>query len=240
MPKIFKNLFLFVGILGFALPIYALDPTLQKADSLFNSQRFSEAGELYLNALDQAKKTSKSTLLKLAFIEEGRDNDVQAIFYLHQFYLLQPEKQVKIKIEELANKNKFQGYSIDEADYGYFLYRTYGPLVEKVLLAVAIGLFLFLIYRRLKGNSLGYTPVFTLIFLLVSAYFFNFSLPYKRAIVFGEKNLLMSAPSSGSSLLGTLEKGHRVEWIGENDVWYEIKWNEKKGWVKKSGLLFFL
>jgi uncharacterized protein YgiM (DUF1202 family) len=42
------------------------------------------------------------------------------------------------------------------------------------------------------------------------------------------------------TLLGTLEKGHRVEWIGENDVWYEIKWNEKKGWVKKSGLLFFL
>jgi hypothetical protein len=213
---------------------------LKKADSLFAAQRFSEARELYSEAFSTEKKTSKADLLKLAFMEEGRDNAVLAIYYLHQFYLFQPEKEVKSKIEEMANQKKYSGYSIDEADYAYFLYRTYGPLVENALLSVTIILFLFLIFRKIKGVSLGYTPVFTLIFLVVSAYLFNFTLPYKRAIVAEEKMFLMSGPSSGSSVVGVLDKGHRVEWMGEEDIWYEIKWNEKRGWVKKTGLLFFL
>jgi hypothetical protein len=205
-----------------------------------NIECFSESRALYSQAFNVQKRTSKSDLLKLAFMEEGRDNDVLAIYYLQQFYLFQPEKDVKIKIEEMASQNKFQGYSVDEADYAYFLYRTYSPLVEKGLLAISVGLFLFLIYRKIGGVSLGYSPVFTLLMLAVTAYFFNFSLPYKRAIIAKEKVFLMSGPSSGSSLLGVLDKGHRVEWVGEEDIWYEIKWNEKKGWVKKTGLLFFL
>jgi SH3-like domain-containing protein len=50
----------------------------------------------------------------------------------------------------------------------------------------------------------------------------------------------MTDPSAGSSVVAVLEKGHRVEWMGEQDVWLEIRWNEKTGWVKKSSLLFFL
>jgi len=212
---------------------------LRKADTLFAAQRFSAAADLYKQSLDKEKKTSKSDLLKLAFIEEGRDDDVMSIYYLHQFYLLQPEPEVRRKIEEMAELNKLQGYSIDEADYAYFLYRNYGPLVAKGLLGIAFFLFCFLVYRKVKGVSLGYSPIFTLIFLAAAAYFLNFSLPYKRSIVGGEKMFIMAGPSSASSVVGTLERGHRVEWISQEDVWYEVKWNEKKGWVKKSGLLFF-
>jgi len=239
MTKFFEKLFVLTAFLFLQLGAFASGDVLKKADSLFNAQRFSESRELYATAFTEQKKTSKSDLLKMAFMEEGRDNDMLAIYYLHQFYLFQPEKDVKIKIEEMAKQNKFQGYSIDEADYAYFLYRTYGPLVEKSLFAMAVVLFLFLIYRKIKGVSLGYSPVFTLIFLMAAAYLFNFSLPYRRAIVAEEKMFLMSGPSSGSSLVAVLDKGHRVEWKDENDIWYEIRWNEKTGWVKKTGLLFF-
>ncbi|HOY95516.1 MAG TPA: SH3 domain-containing protein [Catalimonadaceae bacterium] len=240
MLKLIKKQFVLIAfLLGYA-PSFVASPLLKKADSLFAAQRFSESRELYSESFNVQKKTSKSDLLKLAFMEEGRDNAVLAIYYLHQFYLFQPENDVKIKIEEMANQNKFQGYSIDEADYAYFLYRTYGPLVEKSLFGMAIALFLFLAYRKIKGVSLGYSPVFTLLFLAASAYFFNFSLPYKRAIVSDEKIFMMSGPSAGSSVVAMLDKGHRLEWTGEEDIWYEVKWNEKKGWVKKTGLLFFL
>jgi hypothetical protein len=212
---------------------------LQKADSLYAAQRFSAAADLYRQSLFEERKISKADLLKLAFIEEGRDNEVMSIYYLHQLYLLQPLQQVKAKIEEMAGLSKLQGYSIDEADYAWFLYRRYAPWVEKGLFGMAFMLFCFLLYRKIKGVSLGYSPIFTLIFLSASAYFLNISLPYKRAIVGGEKMLLMSGPSSASTLLGTIDRGHRLEWIGQQDVWYEVKWNEKKGWVKKSGLLFF-
>jgi hypothetical protein len=214
-------------------------PVLEKADSLYSAQRLSAAAELYRLSLDRDLKISKADLLKLAFIEEGRDDEVMSIYYLHQLYLLQPFQQVKAKIEEMAELNKLQGYSIDEADYAWYLYRRYAPWVEKALFGMSFLLFCFLLYRGFKGVSLGYSPVFTLLFLTASAYFLNFSLPYKRAIVGGEKMLLMSGPSSASTLLGTIDRGHRLEWLGQEDVWYEVKWNEKKGWVKKSGLLFF-
>lgn len=239
MPKILRFLSLFFSLTLAGIRLQAQVPGTQKADSLFANQRFSEARDLYAAAFEQGKKTSKANLLKLAFLEEGRDNALAAIYYLHQFYLLQPEAEVKHKIEDLATQQKLQGYSIDEADYAYFLYRTYVPLIENLLMVACILVFGWLLVRKIRGVSLGYSPVFTLLFLAITAYFTNFSLPYKRAILQGEKTLLMSAPSSGAKVEAVLDRGHRVEWLSERDVWLEIKWNEKKGWVKKSTLLFF-
>jgi len=212
----------------------------RKADSLFANQRFSDARNLYASLFFEQKKSTPANLLKLAFIEEGMENTVMSIFYLHQYYLFRPDAQVKAKIEEMATQNKLVGFSVDEADYAYFLYRVYGPYLELGLLAFAVLIFLFLLYRKINKVSLGYTPVFTFIFLVSAAYMLNFHIPYKRAVLSTDRIFLMSGPSAGSSVVDVLTKGHRVEWIGESDIWYEIKWNEKKGWVKKSELLFFM
>lgn len=212
----------------------------KKADSLFANQRFSEAKAIYEKRLFQQKKTSPAALLKLAFLEEGLQNPVKTLFYLHQSYLLQPDARLKVRIEDLAAQNKFSGYSVDEADYAYFLYRVYGRNFELGLFSLATLIFLFLIFRKFKGVSLGYSPVFVILLLIPAAYMLNFHLPYKRAILQGDKIFMMSGPSSGASVMDVLEKGHRVEWLGEKDIWFEIKWNEKRGWVKKSDLLFFM
>lgn len=219
---------------------FAGSPELRKADSLFAAQKFSDAASLYQQAFFRDRTTSKAVLLKLAFLEENRGNPVMAIFFLNQFYLLQPEASVKTKMEELSSQNKLQGYSIDEADYGYFLYRSYAPWLEYIFFALGALVFALLLYRKFRGISLGYTPVFTLLFLACATYFVNVTLPYKRAIVNQDNLFLMSGPSSGSSVVGLLSRGHRLEWIGQQDIWYEVRWNEKRGWVKKSGLLFFL
>ena len=81
IPLLLTIMFLIMGQPG------ACEKLLRKADTLFAAQRFSAAADLYKQSLDQEKKTSKSDLLKLAFIEEGRDDDVMSIYYLHQFYL---------------------------------------------------------------------------------------------------------------------------------------------------------
>lgn len=214
--------------------------SLSKADSLFANQRFSDAKLIYSKAFFEENKTSQSALLKLAFMEEGLQNPVSTLFFLHQYYLFNPDSRLKNRIEDLASQNKFSGFSIDEADYAYFLYRVYGRQFELGLFGISVLIFLFLVYRKIKKVSLGYNPVFVILFLLPSAYLFNFHLPYKRAILSGDKIFLMSGPSSGASVVDVLGMGHRVEWVGSTDIWYEIKWNEKKGWVKKSDLLFFM
>ena len=213
---------------------------LGKADSLFAGQRFSDSKDLYLKAFFERKITTPSSLLKLAFIEESIDDYVMSIYFLHQYYLFRPGKKVKTKIEEMATQKKLSGYSIDEADYAYYLYRAYSSYIQAGFLILASILFLFLLNRKRKGLSLGYSPVFTIFFLLVSAYLYNYQLPYKRAILLADKAFLMSGPAAGSSVVDVLSKGHRLDWVGENDIWFEVKWNEKKGWLKKSELLFFL
>lgn len=214
--------------------------SLQKADSLFASQRFTDARTMYSHAFFDEKKTSPAALLKMAFMEEGLQKPDLTIFFLHQYYLFRPDSRVKNRIEDLSSQNKFSGYSIDEADYGYFLYRVYGQRVEIGLFAIACFIFFFMIFRKFKKVTLGYTPIFILFFLISAGYLLNFRLPYKRAVLHGDKIFLMSGPSSGSSVLDVLGNGHRVEWVGSNDIWFEIKWNEKRGWVKKSDLLFFM
>lgn len=213
---------------------------LRKGDSLFAAQRFSDARKAYETAFFQQRTTSPADLLKLSFIEEGLDDKVMAIYFLHQFYLFRPNGAVKSKIEDLANQSKLSGFSMDEADYAYFLYRVYGPYAEAGLLSLAIFMFCIVIARGLKRKSLGYSPVFTFIFLLAAGYLYNFPIPYKRAILAENKIFLMSGPSSGSSVLDVIDRGHRVEWISTEDIWYEVKWNSRKGWVKKSDLLFFM
>jgi hypothetical protein len=235
-----KILLLLLACLSGCFATLQANPILRKADSLFANDKLSAAASLYEQAFSAHKITSKANLLKMAFLEENRGNAVRAMYYLNQFYLLQPEAAIKTKIEDMATQNKLQGYSIDEADYGYFLYRTYGPWVENLFLALGVLVFSILIFRKAKGISLGYSPIFTLLFLAAAVYFFNVTLPYKRAIVAQDGLFLMSGPSSGSSVEGILSKGHRLEWIDQKDVWFEVRWNEKKGWVKKSGLLFFL
>lgn len=234
-----KKSILFLCFFIWATPLVVAQD-LKKADSLFANQRFSDARNLYSQLFFQQKKTSPAALLKLAFMEEGLQNPVFALFYLHQYYLVKPDSRLKTRIEDLAAQNKFSGYSIDEADYAYFLYRNYGQKFDLALLGMASLIFVFLVYRKIKGVSLGYSPIFVILFLIPAAYLLNFHVPYKRAILDGEKIFLMSGPSSGSSVVDVLEKGHRVEWVGSEDIWFEIKWNEKRGWVKKSDLLFFM
>lgn len=213
---------------------------LLKGDTLFAAQRFSDAKKAYETAFFQQKTTSPTDLLKLSFIEEGLDDKVMSIYFLHQFYLFRPNGAVKSKIEDMANQNKLSGFSMDEADYAYFLYRVYGPYAEAGLLSLAIFMFCIVIARAVKRKSLGYSPVFTFIFLLAVGYLYNFPIPYKRAILAENKIFLMSGPSSGSSVLDVIDRGHRVEWVSTEDIWYEVKWNSRKGWVKKSDLLFFM
>lgn len=213
---------------------------LKKGDSLFAAQRFSEARNAYKMAFFQQKKTTPADLLKLSFIEEGMDDKMMSIFFLHQFYLFRPNGAVKSKIEDMAGQSKLAGYSMDEADYAYFLYRVYGPYVAAALLSMAVFLFCIVIARSVKRIPLGYSPIFTFIFLLAAGYLYNFPIPYKRAVLAEDQIFLMSGPSAGSSVVDVLSRGHRVEWIEQKDIWYEVKWNEKRGWVKKTDLLFFM
>ncbi len=47
----------------------------------------------------------------------------------------------------------------------------------------------------------------------------------------------MYNPSSGSDVHSIINKGEKLEIIGQKDVWYEIKIDNKKRYIRKKNLL---
>ena len=56
------------------------------------------------------------------------------------------------------------------------------------------------------------------------------------AIIFSPVAKVMTAPSVNSSTTYQLHEGSKAKITGESDQWYEISFNERKGWIEKKYL----
>jgi len=56
----------------------------------------------------------------------------------------------------------------------------------------------------------------------------------ETGIVTGNPSLIMSAPSAGGNLIRQVGPGHRVIIRSSTDIWYQIEWEDRKAFVKKS------
>src|SRR6478735_4065061 len=92
--------------------------SLSKADSLFKAKHYTESLELYQHYY-QSGNYSPAMLLKMAYIQEGLGKISQSIYYLQLYYQASADEQALRKIEELAAKNKLEGYTSD-SDQTFF------------------------------------------------------------------------------------------------------------------------
>ena len=79
-----------------------------KADSLFATRQFTQAGDLYQSVF-QKHHYSPAMLLRMAFIHEGLGRLGESLFYLNLYHLASSDPQALKKMEELAEKNRLQG-----------------------------------------------------------------------------------------------------------------------------------
>src|SRR5260221_9847791 len=84
------------------------------ADSLFRQKQYTESLELY-EEIFQNNYYTPSLLLKIAFIQEGLGHLGQSMYYLNLYFLATHDPQTQIKIEEMAARNKLEGYSDSDA-----------------------------------------------------------------------------------------------------------------------------
>ena len=98
-----------------------------------------------------------------------------------------------------------------------------------------ILIFTFNIIRILKNkkNPILKTLFYTLIILLIII--ININLP-KYGIVYFENTFIMEEPSSGSDVYKLVKKGDKLKITNEISVWYEIKINNKKRYVRKKNI----
>jgi len=232
-----KILFISATLLLCAFHCHAQNP-LSQADSLFKAKHYTQSFDLYQHYY-QSGNYSPAMLLKMAYIQEGLGHVSQSIYYLQLYYQVSTDEQALRKIEELATKNKLEGYASD-ADQTFFrsLADQYSVQVSGVLLAIVLFFFSIIIYKKKRSKERPVWAGFTLLLFLGLLFVqTNFLKETAHGIVSETTTYLMSGPSAGAPVVAIIGEGHQLKIKGQKDVWLRVEWADKDVYVKQNKLL---
>lgn len=232
-------IFILLGLLYFQEPSYSQEVTndLKIADSLFQKKLYTQSLTIYEKIAREDQLASPAMLLKMAFIYESLEDLGNALYTLNNYYKLTSDKKVLTKMNEMAQQNNLEGYST--SDFNLFLKFFDENRNYFVLVSLALGiLILSMILKRkkkLEERSAGLTIglAFT---LLLATYLLNFSQLPTKGIITSANAYLMSGPSAGADLIEITGEGHKVEIVGQKDIWVEIKWKNTRAYIRENNL----
>lgn len=234
--KIVK-LSLFLLVLSTVSHAQPNNPLIVQADSLFQQKRYIQALEHYQKLFEDHRYTP-AMLLRMAFVEEGLNNVSRSAYYLNLYYLATQDKDALTKLEELAIKNRLEGYATNEIDTVRSFYLAHHDLITYVLLGIAILAFTIALTQRLRMKN---KPIGEFVTLCVVSALFMLHISqqtlWAKAIIAHDNTYLMNGPSAGASVLAIVRDGHRVEVLGKKDVWTKVKLGESEGYIRTSNLL---
>lgn len=234
--KIVK-LSLFLLLFPLMLSAQPNSPLLVRADSLFKQKRYIQSLELYQKLFEDHRYTP-AMLLRMAYVEEGLNNVSRSAYYLNLYYLATQDEDALVKLEELAIKNRLEGYVTDEIDGLRSFYLTHRALITYILLSVAILAMAIALTQRLvmKNRPVGEFVTLCIVTVLFMLHISQQSM-WEKAIIAKDNTYVMNGPSAGASVLAIVRDGHRVEILGKKDVWTKVKLGESEGYIRTSSLL---
>lgn len=209
--------------------------TLEKADSLFNTNNYQEAMTVYENLLQNGDVFSPAMLLKMAYISEGKGDFSSASFYLAKYYDLNPNPRVITKIKTLTEQQNLFGYELTDWDR---FFRFITDLQMEISMLFVIFLFtsiiLLFVFRKKINKPKYYLP--SVIFILLAFGTNNFLKKSSTGIVTGSPTIIMSKPTAAGKMIKNVDPGHRVIIKSSKDIWYEIQWGTQNAFVKKENI----
>jgi hypothetical protein len=208
---------------------------LQKADSLFNSNNYQEAMLGYEEILEKDNSFSSAMLLKMAFISEGKGDFAKASFFLTKYYDITPNPKVITKIKTLTDQSNLVGYSLSDRDRFFkFLTDLREEITAALALLLIISLLILVIFKSRANKPKYYLPTVALLIMVFGSN--NFLVEKPTGIITGSPTLIMDRPTAGGNLIVNVDPGHRVIIKSSKDIWYEVKWGDKIGYVKKKDI----
>lgn len=233
MEKKLTFILLFISTIALATP----NDVLKQADSLFSQQRYVQAFEKYEQLLYENNVASPAMLLRMAYIKEGLKQVDEALYFLNMYYLSTMDKKALQKMEELAETNNLSGFDAGDLEYFLSYYYSYYQEIIWLLVALTFLCFSLLVYRKRQGVQrpvLG--GVFFIIFIGLLYYQVNYGKTYNKGIIIIEDVYVMSGPSAGAKVIDIVSAGHRVNVLGQEDVWTKIRWEEEAAYVKNKNI----
>ena len=210
---------------------------MEEADQLFQIGRYTEALKQYENLLFEDRVFSSAMLLKMAYIHEGLDEPIDALFYLEQYYKQSREQAVVEKISSLATTYELRGFENTDAGLILRWYDRYFRELSFLFLGMATLFLALLIYRfkKFQERPMVLFLMANLCLLLSITAIQRFGLR-QYGMLKADTVLLMSGPAAGSKLVEQVGPGHKVPVLGTQDVWTRIKWKDQEVYVKSDFL----
>jgi len=224
----------FIGILLFISVQYAFggDARLVEADSLFKSQKYTEAFSMYEQIMDQGY-VAPSMLLKMAFIQDASGNYSNALYYLDMYYQKSADRQVVGKIEELATEHELSGYQYDDSHFFLALYSKYKTYIVMLFLFISLLLMAYTLLKTRRGLIPVVPGILQGLTLVLLLFIVNYTSPI-RGVLTSDQTLLRSGASAGAEPVELVSKGHKVKVIERSDVWTKIQWDGQVAFVRNN------
>jgi tetratricopeptide (TPR) repeat protein len=211
--------------------------SLKKADSLYKIQNFSASEAIFERELPKIEKPSHIIFLKLANINEKKGDYLRSLYYLNKAYEIKPNEKILAKLSDIAQKYDLKGYEMNDFNFLILLYKQYSGFLIGLMLVIAIYIFVVLFIKKYKNQ---YTPfsqkVILAIYLIGIATLLNLPDKYHQGIINSDGVLLRTEPSAASGVEVSINKGHRLNIIGGEDIWRRVFWNDKLLYVKQSDI----
>lgn len=214
-----------------------VDSALMQADSLFQTRKYTESFKLYDHILNVEREVSPAMLLRMSFIKEGLGNFTEALYYLNLYYLQTSERNALNKMEELAEKRGLEGYEYSDWEFIQTVFYKYFFHITGTFLALAVLILSFMFYQKYKLNQQPIAGAVMLVVVLgLLFYTLNYGKAYSKALINSNNTYIMSGPSAGAEVISIVDKGHRVEIEGTEDVWAQVTWKGNKAYIKTDKL----
>ena len=210
---------------------------LKAADSLFAIAKYQDAYVLYKKSFGEDKKNNESLLLKLAFLSEKANNYTDCLYYLNKLALIKPSRKLFEKMAKLASDHNLSGYEFDDYNYFIIFYRRYGDYIPLLLLTLGAYIVWIMILKVRRGESILQIHKISIVgYLLVILGVVNIPSLYKTGIIVNENTFLRDEPSSASSVVERIGKGHKLTIVGSVDHWDRVVWSNRIVYVRKTDL----
>lgn len=235
--KISKKILLFFALFLQVTDSKAQKNLAEKADSLFSYKKYEEAAIVYKSLLKAGQVNRKNAFLKLSYIYENSGDYPQALYYLNNYYNLNPGDKVFDKMNQIALENKYSGFDRTDLNFLLMLYQQYFNYLVIFLVIVALYIFWILVRKKYfhQGVS-GRNIAIILLYLVFLLGLINAPGNYKSGIIKSKRAYLRTQPTAAAAIEGFITEGNKLNVLGQDDIWLKVLWKRKLVFIKRSDL----
>ena len=206
-----------------------------RADSLFAQGQYEAALPLYRAQVWQQQQVSTQLLFRLAYAEHQQGHYAAELLYLNMALARQPRLSTWRQLVALAQRQRLVGYPTTwQQEVRIQVQRYYYPVLQG-LLSGAVLIAVALLLQRRRAHQ-GTWLVYGLYLLGTEAYLYWLR-PAPIGIIARPGVALMAGPSAGASWLSTTAPGDRLPILGHQDIWLQVRWQERIAYVRAADAL---